>query len=204
MRKIADIRTFEDRSLLRWVSRASVRVLAAAVVLCAALTAALALGAPAALDPAVAGILSLRRFSAGGVARWVLALGAVPLVALVAHELVHALFFKLFAPRGVRVTFGANWAAGMIFACAEGIVYTRRQYLAIAASPSVIVSAALLAAGLVLANPVLALGTAGIHLCGCTGDWYYIRAILRDPEVTHCEDTTWGVRFFGDGEEARA
>ena len=41
------------------------------------------------------------------------------------HELVHAVFFKLLAPAGAHVTFGANRETAMIYACAEGVVYSR-------------------------------------------------------------------------------
>jgi hypothetical protein len=29
------------------------------------------------------------------------------------------------------------------------------------------------------------------------GDWYYVRTILRDRRIVACEDTSFGVRFFG-------
>ena len=38
---------------------------------------------------------------------------------------------------------------------------------------------------------------AGLHLSGCVGDWYYVRTILRDRRIVACEDTSFGVRFFG-------
>ena len=58
--------------------------------------------------------------------------------------------------------------------------------------------------GAALGAPVLGCGVAAIHLCGCAGDWYYVRTICRNPAIAYCEDTTWGVRLFGEGEEARA
>lgn len=204
MRKIADIRTFEDRALLRWISRASALAFGIGVLATAGLTTALRIFMPSALDPALAGLLGVRAFSSAFMLGWLVALAVASMVALLAHELVHALFFKLFAPSGARVTFGANWGAGMLFACAEGIVYARRRYLAIVIAPTVVVTALVLIIGAAFGTPVLGCAVAVIHLCGCAGDWYYVRTIRRNPAIAYCEDTTWGVRLFGEGEEACA
>ena len=204
MRKIADIRTFEDRALLRWISRASALAFGAGALATAGLAVALRVFVPSALDPALAGLLGARAFSSALLLGWLVALVAASTVALLAHELVHALFFKLLAPSGARVTFGANWSAGMLFACAEGIVYARRRYLTIVIAPTVVVTALVLIIGSAFGTPVLGCAVAAIHLCGCAGDWYYVRTICRNPAIAYCEDTTWGVRLFGEGEEARA
>lgn len=45
--------------------------------------------------------------------------------------------------------------------------------------------------------PLLCYLAAGLHLSGCVGDWYYVRTILRDRRIVACEDTSFGVRFFG-------
>lgn len=204
MRKIADIRTFEDRALLRWISRASALAFGAGALATAGLAVALRVFVPSALDPALAGLLGACAFSSALLLGWLVALVAASTVALLAHELVHALFFKLLAPSGARVTFGANWSAGMLFACAEGIVYARRRYLTIVIAPTVVVTALVLIIGVAFGTPVLGCAVAAIHLCGCAGDWYYVRTICRNPVIAYCEDTTWGVRLFGEGEEARA
>ena len=204
MRKITDIRTFEDRALLRWISRASALAFGAGALATAGLAVALRVFVPSALDPALAGLLGVRAFSSALLLGWLVALAAASMMALLAHELVHALFFKLFAPSGARVTFGANWGAGMLFACAEGIVYARRRYLTIVIAPTVVVTALVPIIGVAFGTPVLGCAVAAIHLCGCAGDWYYVRTICRNPAIAYCEDTTWGVRLFGEGEEARA
>ena len=113
------------------------------------------------------------------------------------HELVHGVFFKLFAPTGAQVTFGANLETCMIYACAEGVVYSRRRYVAVCLAPTVVVTAAF-ALGFALSGyPLLCYLAAGLHLSGCVGDWYYVRTILRDRRIVACEDTSFGVRFFG-------
>lgn len=204
MRKIADIRTFEDRALLRWISRASALAFGIGVLATAGFAAALRIFMPSVLDPALAGLLGVRAFSSAIMLAWLVVLAVASMAALLVHELVHALFFKLFAPSGARVTFGANWGAGMLFACAEGIVYARRRYLAIVIAPTIVVTALVLVIGAAFGVPVLGCAVAAIHLCGCAGDWYYVRTICRNPAIAYCEDTTWGVRLFGEGEEARA
>lgn len=204
MRKIADIRTFEDRALLRWISRTSALAFGAGALATAGLAVALRVFVPSALDPALAGLLGACAFSSALLLGWLVALVAASTVALLAHELVHALFFKLLAPSGARVTFGANWSAGMLFACAEGIVYARRRYLTIVIAPTVVVTALVPIIGVAFGTPVLGCAVAAIHLCGCAGDWYYVRTICRNPAIAYCEDTTWGVRLFGEGEEVRA
>ena len=112
------------------------------------------------------------------------------------HELVHAVFFKLFAPAGARVTFGANLETCMIYACAEGVVYSRRRYMAVCLAPTVIVTAAFALGFTCSGYPLLCYLAAGLHLSGCVGDWYYVRTILRDRRIVACEATSFGVRFF--------
>ncbi|WP_144744426.1 DUF3267 domain-containing protein [Enorma burkinafasonensis] len=204
MRKIADIRTFDDRAFQRRMMR-----LSAAVAVVGAVAGALwfTVGAPRlGLSGSEFAAVVLegsgpRLGFLGPGALWFAAGAVAVLASLGVHELVHALFFKLFAPAGARVTFGANWDAGMLYACAEGIVYTRRQYLAIALAPTLAVTVLVLAAGAACGWPLLGYIVAVAHLTGCTGDWCYAATIVRDARITHCEDCTWGVRFYGAGEE---
>lgn len=206
MIEISSIRTFEDRGFQRGMVRASAVVAVAGAVLGAAW---FFTGAP--------GALGLPPAEVGAVVRgegpcwlglpplvWWLACGAAGcFAALAAHELVHGVLFRLFAPAGARVSFGADWKAGMLYACAEDVVYTRAQYLVIALAPTVVVTALLLLLGMASGWPVLWYAVAVLHLSGCTGDWGYVAAIARDPRIMWCEDTEWGVRFYGEGEAPR-
>ena len=79
----------------------------------------------------------------------------------------------------------------MIYACAEGVVYTRRQYLVIALAPAIAVTAA----------PLWTIVVATVHLCGCAGDIAYVDIIRRNPLITHCEDTSFVVSFYGGGRD---
>ena len=136
---------------------------------------------------------------AGGwmaVVGWIVGLAAVSAASFAVHELVHAAFFKLFAPAGAHVTFGANRETCMIYACAEGIAYSRRRYMAICLAPTVVVTTAFALGFAFSGYPLLCYLAAGLHLSGCVGDWYYVRTILRDRRIVACEDTSFGVRFF--------
>ncbi|MFR3877788.1 MAG: hypothetical protein ACLTYW_06200 [Collinsella sp.] len=124
---------------------------------------------------------------------WIVGLTAVSAASFAVHELVHAVFFKLFAPAGAQVTFRANldlhdlrlrrgrgvfapavWSLPSADGCCDDNVCPGACVLGL--------SAAVLPGGL--------------HLSGCVGDWYYVRTILRDRRIVACEDTSFGVRFF--------
>ena len=113
------------------------------------------------------------------------------------HELVHGVFFKLLAPAGAKVAFGANRETCMIYACAEGVVYSRVRYMVICLAPTVALTVAFALGFAFSGYPLLCYLAAGLHLSGCVGDWYYVRTILRDRRIVACEDTSFGVRFFG-------
>lgn len=196
MRKIADIHTFEDESFLKTVTCLSVAALVAGLLVALAVALGVAMCAPQLFDPELTAM-----FDEGGFLRflaWLVGVSTATMLSLGVHELVHAVFFKAYAPAGAHVTFGANWKLGMLYACAEGIVYTRRQYLVIALAPSIAVTALCLVLGFVLGHPVAGSFVAVLHLSGCSGDWAYVREITGDPAITHCEDTDYGVCFYGE------
>lgn len=200
---------FEDEAFLRFMRRASAAVALAglgAVALWGLAMVALrdVLGAPVVPFElgAVLGSLGNRIMGAEGgqgfkIWWWVL-LAVVPIASLGAHELVHAFFFKQYAPPGTRVSFGSNAGMGMLYASAEGVLYTRGQYLVIALAPSIVVSLLIIALGMGLKWPLWTFIVATAHLVGCTGDWGYARAIVADPAIAWCEDTSYGVAFFGE------
>ena len=210
MKKIGEIHTFEDQVFLRRVTRTSLAVIVGGVVAAAlwyAVFKALSSVTDVAVQPfelpVVLGAIGARMVGANPDAAhinvmWWLSLAFVSIAALAVHELVHGFFFRQFAPTGSHVTFGANLKLGMLYASAEGILYTRQQYVVIALSPSVVVTALLLAIGIGLKWPLWTIVVVTAHLSGCSGDWSYVRTILRDRTITHCEDASWGVEFYGD------
>ena len=225
MKEISNIHAFEDEDFLHAVVRVSGVVAVAGLVLGVALfgfagvgceflgggaggaaagTAAgagmVASGAAAGAAAKAGGVITAAGGAGGAVSPvvWLLCTVAACIAAFALHEGVHAVFFKLFAPRGSRVTFGANWETAMVYACAEGIVYTRRQYLMVSLAPTVFVTALLAAIGWAGGYALACYVVAVIHLTGCAGDWVYSWRIFRDRRIRACEDTSWGVRFLGE------
>ena len=200
---------FEDEAFLRFMRRASAAVALAGLGAAALWGLAMValrdvLGAPVVPFElgAVLGSLGNRIMGSEGgqgfkIWWWIL-LAVVPIASLGAHELVHAFFFKQYAPPGTRVSFGSNAGMGMLYASAEGVLYTRGQYLVIALAPSIVVSLLIIALGMGLKWPLWTFIVATAHLVGCTGDWGYARAIVADPAIAWCEDTSYGVAFFGE------
>lgn len=201
MKKIDDIHTFEDGAFHEKMLRISLLMVVAGVL------AALAWFAFSLVfirhSPAFEFEWMIPGLGEGGTPErciaWIAALVAGCLLPLPVHELVHGALFKLFAPAGSRVTFGANWRAGMIYACAEGVVYTRRQYQIIALGPALVVTGALIALGVAMSWPLWTIIVSTVHLCGCAGDIAYADIIRRNPLIAYCEDTSFGVSFYGEG-----
>lgn len=183
MKEIGSIRVFEDQEFLRRIVIWSFAV----CIVCAPVLVAAYLAFPGLEGNGLPGPLES-----------VVAVVVASMVSFVLHEAVHAVFFKLFAPAGARITFGANWKSAMLFTCAEGIVYTRHQYLVVALAPTLVVTLLLLAFGAMYGAFFELAIAAVIHLSGCVGDWGYVQQILRNPSITHVEDTDFGVRFFGE------
>ena len=111
MNEISNIHAFEDEDFLHacfvW-GMVVVGVFAVCLV-----PVFMLLGGPADLDAA----------DAGGwmaVVGWIVGLAAISMASFAVHELVHGVFFKLLAPTGAKVPFGANRETAMIYACAEG------------------------------------------------------------------------------------
>ncbi len=209
MRKIADIHVFEDEGFLARMRSLSATVLVAGVL--AAILWALAMVAlreffDAPVTPFelgdVLGSLGDRLMGVEGAGRgvdirWWISLAAAIPATFAIHELVHALFFRHYAPPGAQITFGSNLKMGMIYASAEGVVYPRDAYLVIALAPSIIVTLLVIVLGIGFRWPLWTIVVATAHLSGCTGDWGYVRAIRSDPTIAYCEDTAWGVSFYG-------
>ncbi len=209
MRKIGDIHVFEDQAFLHAIKRGSVVVFSlgvlAAVLWGLAMTGLRdAYDAPVyifELDDILGGFgRTLMGLEGGGLPNlaWWASLAAACFATLPLHELIHAFFFKQYAPPGTRISFGANAKMGMMYASADGVLYPRSQYIVIVLAPTVVVTLLVLAVGMGLAWPMWTIVVATAHLSGCTGDWEYVRVLRRDRTITHCRDTDWGgVAYVG-------
>ena len=188
LRRIGQIDTLADEAFLARIARLSGLILGGGAVLgvLAFGVAPWALGLPAPVEHDVLGVW------------WLVALGLVSVLALMLHEAVHGALFKLFAPRAARVTFGFKLEKGMLYACAEGIVYRRWQYQVIAAAPAVALTALFIAAGALSGWWLWAYAAAVLHLSGCAGDLAYVADLACSPAVRWCEDTATGVVFYAE------
>jgi hypothetical protein len=128
-------------------------------------------------------------------------LGAIALTALltlplyVLHELIHGWTMGRF---GARPTYG--WGAvggipGYLYCTAHAHRFSRRQFVAIALAPSLVISVlgALAIATLPLGGWLVV--PLGFHFGGCVGDFWAVALVLRKPRGTRIEDLESGVRF---------
>lgn len=204
MRCRSNIHTFEDEDFLKRMTQCSAVTFIIGLAATLVFAVALAVAVPESFDGLLVGIFAEDGRGIVDYLLWIAWVAVALVVSLAAHELVHAIFFKAFAPAGTRVSFGANWKRGMLYACAEDIVYTRGQYLIIALAPTFVVTPLVVAAGLACGCPVAGAFAAVLHLTGCAGDWGYVHELRADPLITHCEDTSYGVCFYGDDEDCDA
>jgi len=128
---------------------------------------------------------------------------ALTVVLMVSHEAIHGLVMLGF---GARPRFGAMLVGHVVpalYATADGHLFARRQYLAVAATPAVAISVLGFAAcfGPWAAYLIVPLA---IHLGGCVGDGFAVLRALREPSTTTCEDLRDGIRFHRTGAAAPA
>lgn len=113
---------------------------------------------------------------------------------IVLHEGIHGVTMKAF---GATPFFGIAIAAGVIpslYTTAPGYRFSRRQYLAVALAPAVLISLVGFAVSFTLPGPSLFIPLA-LHLGGCAGDAAAARQVLTQPPGTVCEDLRDGIRF---------
>lgn len=118
---------------------------------------------------------------------WFTVLVVVPLPI---HELVHAVFFKLFCP-GTSIRFG--FQSGFLFATTDGQTYPRAQMVAILLAPLLLVTPAITWAGAALGQIFAAGLAAACHVSACAGDIYFVWLAYRTQGCTHLKDTSVGI-----------
>lgn len=128
--------------------------------------------------------------------KWFLALGAVSVVALPVHELLHALGFLVCTGFSARLRFG--FASGMLYTASPGTTLRRNTFCAVLLAPAVLLTATLYLTSLLFGYPLLGWFLAVVHLAGCSGDFGYVHIIMSEPKATLVQDTERGIALFHD------
>jgi len=126
---------------------------------------------------------------------WTLILGlGLFFVLIIIHELIHALFFKMFQPTK-KVKFG--FKNGMAYATSPHSYYKKYQFIIICLAPFVLLTSGLVVLYLMnLLSASLFIFLASMHASGCVGDFYFTYLILRAPKNSWIEDTEQGINFY--------
>ena len=113
---------------------------------------------------------------------------------LIIHELIHGLFFKVFAPDR-PVKYGFHWYA--LSATSPGTKYSKSKFLWIGIAPFVFITlglSGLFALGFLTIPSYIFL--ASMHTAGCIGDFYFCILLLLAPKGILVEDTGVGMVFY--------
>ncbi|MFC3418557.1 DUF3267 domain-containing protein [Salinicoccus hispanicus] len=117
---------------------------------------------------------------------------AIMFAVITAHEAIHGIFFKVFAPKG-RVRFG--YKAGLFYAAAPGEIFTKRHFATIIMMPFVIITTVLLI--LMFSFPHVAYKyLIALHTGACAGDFYYIYLLYKYRHMEYVEDTDVGMTIY--------
>lgn len=115
------------------------------------------------------------------------------LISLPIHELFHGIFFKSFSTSG-KIKYG--FSKGMLYASNPGEFYTKRQFLIIILAPFILNSILFFLLSMFVLDSITLWVVFILHTTSCAGDFWYTYEIIKNPAITHCEDTSVGVRFF--------
>lgn len=119
---------------------------------------------------------------------------AVTVLTLAAHEVVHGIAMMLC---GARPRFGAgvqHTGLPYLYTTAEGHLFTRTQFTAIALAPNVLVNLALVGLLLVGPHPAWWVVPLALHLSGGVGDAWLVWAAIHERNTTLIEDQKAGMR----------
>ncbi len=115
-------------------------------------------------------------------------------VFILAHELVHGVFFWIYSRS--RPVFGLR--SGYAFTAAPGWFFPRRQYLVIALAPLILLSILGMVLVVILPAGVLALVLFGmvVNAAGAVGDIWIAFMIIRERRSIVIEDLGDGMNFY--------
>ena len=113
---------------------------------------------------------------------------------IVAHELIHGFFFKVFNPKG-KVKFG--FKNGMAYATSPHSFYPKIPFAIIVLAPFIILNSVLLFAYLKgFLSPVSFMLMSAFHASSCAGDFYFAYLLSTMPKSVLVEDTPVGINFY--------
>ncbi|SFL26756.1 Putative zincin peptidase [Halogranum rubrum] len=117
---------------------------------------------------------------------------------IVVHELLHGVAMKRY---GGKPRYGAGVAYFVLpYAYATtDTEFTRNQFIVVALTPLVVITAVGVPLMLLLDLPVLAVPLA-LNIGGAVGDLWMVRILLRYPADVDVVDDVTGLRVFGDAE----
>jgi len=122
---------------------------------------------------------------------WVL---GIFLIFLPIHEFIHGIFFKAFSKSGKKIKYG--FSKGMLYASNPGEFYTKWQFVIIILAPFLLNSILFFLLSMFGLDSTVLWIVFILHTTGCAGDFWYIYEMIKNPAITHCEDTPVGVKFF--------
>ena len=129
-----------------------------------------------------------------------IAVGLLVFVALmIAHELIHGLFMRLFGGRPEYGLMMIGRTMPAAYCTSPGTAFTRAQYLLISLAPLVLVTSAGVAAMLAGADWVALAIAVGMHAGGAVGDIWVAGLVARASPGTRFEDLRDGIRFIPRG-----
>lgn len=117
-------------------------------------------------------------------------------LSLPVHELIHGIFFRVFAPSNSHSKVKYGFKQGMYYATNPGVIYKKGAFSVIILAPFIFNSILFLLLYLVGLDGQIVAYAFIIHTGGCAGDFWYMYELLKNPSITHCEDTPTGVKFF--------
>lgn len=93
-----------------------------------------------------------------------------------------------------QIKFG--FKAGMLYASAAGVVFSRKHFIYIVLAPLVVITVLIVIYALISQHFVSAYWALALHTTGCVGDVYYVIQLCKHKEVSHVKDTNVGAEFL--------
>ncbi len=145
-------------------------------------------------------VLLIMYINGGGVSfdmniqKWLFFMFAA-VIAMLLHEAIHGLFFKIFAPKS-KVKFGAE--GSFLYAGNPDVYYSKAAFIVIGLSPAVLITLALAASLFFLDGSYFYIFymVMAIHFGGCVGDFMAAITISKLPKDVLVCDTGLKMTYY--------